>query len=365
MHRTESSRAERCLPVPASRPAAIDVLLRTGRRESGESVTDARHRRAVFEDTVLRQSPYGHGFGRQPQADSASDAADGHRSDLQQATDHTSSIEPQNIPVFTAKYDDYAARPGLEHRHHIRSHVSRFSLPGCGHGLVQPLRAIMATVEHARRRILPGGAGGSPRPRPSGNFQQRSGQPVHGRVVHLAAGELRHIDQYGRPRPGNRQRVYRAAVANSEIRGGVPEGLFHGMGGGSFAGKLLSVLLPRANTPIARLPHAGGGLSNALAVVEHRRRKNNKKSRAKWGELKHYLKRKQASASARDLGGVSRAAKLISYTLNNPFGCPNNGVHRTILSTSSQSALALMKVIICEKLGSACSLGNIVGHFGV
>ena len=180
------------------------------------------------------------------------------------------------------------------------------------------------------------GFGRSSQPWPAGYIQQRPGQPVHGRGVHLAAGEPRHSDKHGWSWQGNRQRVHRTAVADSEVRRGVPEGLFHAVGGGSFAGKLFSVLLPGANTPIARLSHAGGGLSSRQAAIEHRRRKINEKSRAKRGGVKHNSKHKQASASARDLGGVSRAAKPISYTLNNPLGCPKIGVHLTPHSGMNQ-----------------------------
>ena len=74
MHRTESSRAECCPPVPAFESAAIDVLLRTGWREPGESVADASDRRTVFEDAVLRQPQDCRCPGIQSQTDSAADA---------------------------------------------------------------------------------------------------------------------------------------------------------------------------------------------------------------------------------------------------------------------------------------------------
>ena len=144
---------------------------------------------------------------------------------------------------------------------------------------------------------------------------------------HLAVGELRHSGQHGRSRPCVGQRVHRTAVAERKVRGGVPEGLFHAVGSGRLADKLLSLLLPGAYPPIARLPHAGGGLSNGQMALGRRASKINEKSRAKNRSIKHYSKRKQASAAVRDLGGVSRAANPKSYTLNNPFGCPNIGVH--------------------------------------
>ncbi len=147
MYRTESSPAECCPPVPTSGFATLDVLLRAGWRESGESGSDAYDRRTVFEDAVLRQPQDCRGPGIQSQADSTADASNGDRSDLPAAADDASGIETQDLPVFTAKCDDYTARPGLEYRHHVRSDVSWFSLSGGRYGLVQPLCAIMAAVE--------------------------------------------------------------------------------------------------------------------------------------------------------------------------------------------------------------------------
>ena len=71
-------------------------------------------------------------------------------------------------------------------------------------------------------QLLPGGARRSAVAWPAGDLQQRSREPVHGRGVHVAAGGARRGDQHGWPRPSDRQRVHRAAVAEREVRGGVP-----------------------------------------------------------------------------------------------------------------------------------------------
>ena len=52
------------------------------------------------------------------------------------------------------------AEPGLEHGHHVCSAAEWLHVPDGGHRLVQPLRAVLAVVEHAGRGVLPGGAGG-------------------------------------------------------------------------------------------------------------------------------------------------------------------------------------------------------------
>src|ERR1019366_4170969 len=70
-------------------------------------------------------------------------------------------------------------------------------------------------------------------------------------------------DQHGRAGPLHGQHLRRAVVALAEIRGGVPEGLRIGGGGGHEYRALLPVLQPRALAPKPRLPDAGGDLPGA------------------------------------------------------------------------------------------------------
>ena len=97
----------------------------------------------------------------------------------------------------------------------------------------------------------------------AGDLQQRSREPVHGHGVHVAIGIARHSDQHGWPRPSDRQRVHRAAVAEREVRGSVPARLHRRLARRSLAGRVLPLLQRRANPPGAGLPHAGGGLSRS------------------------------------------------------------------------------------------------------
>jgi putative transposase len=66
-----------------------------------------------------------------------------------------------------------------------------------------------------------------------------------------------------RPWPGDRQRVHRAAVAFGEVRGRVLERLRQWLGSGSVARGVLPLLQSPADSPVARLPYAGGRLSGA------------------------------------------------------------------------------------------------------
>ena len=86
----------------------------------------------------------------------------------------------QDLPVFTAECGGHAARPGVVQRHHVRAAAARVLVPGGGAGLVQPVRAELAAVEHAGGELLLRGAGGGALAVAAGDLQQRSREPVHG-----------------------------------------------------------------------------------------------------------------------------------------------------------------------------------------
>ena len=54
-----------------------------------------------------------------------------------------------DLPVFAAECGDRAAQPGVVQRHHLRADAAGLDVLDGGHGLVQPLRAVVAVVEHA------------------------------------------------------------------------------------------------------------------------------------------------------------------------------------------------------------------------
>ena len=120
---------------------------------------DASNRRTIPEDAVLWQPEDGRGFGHRPQAGQTLDAFDGLGGDLSQAAIVATRSRTQNIPVFTAKYSDCQARPGVVQRHHLRADDAGLDVPDSGHGLVQPLRVVVAVVEHLGRTVLSGGLG--------------------------------------------------------------------------------------------------------------------------------------------------------------------------------------------------------------
>ena len=78
----------------------------------------------------------------------------GHRGDLPEAADDAAGGGTQDLPVFAAGCGDDAAGPGVERGHHLRAAAARVLVPGGGDGLVQPLRAGVAVVEHAGGQLL-------------------------------------------------------------------------------------------------------------------------------------------------------------------------------------------------------------------
>jgi len=274
MDRARSPDVERGASVRADRVVAFDVLLRCCRRKRREPAVDASYRRAVFKGTIFRQPQDGGSAGLQPQANPTADATDGAPSNISPETDHLAGGWAQDIPLFTAKCSDYSSGPRMEHGHHLHPHAAWFSVPGRRDGLVQSLRAFLATVEHAGRNVLPGSVGRSVGAWPTGDFQHRSREPIHSDDVHESAGVMWHSDQHGRPRPGDRQRIHRASVAEREVRGSLLEELRDGVGGGRLVGELLPFLLPRSRTPVARLPDAGRSLfGDRLKPLAYLRRK--------------------------------------------------------------------------------------------
>ena len=61
--------------------------------------------------------------------------------------------------------------------------------------------------------------------RPTGDFQYRPGQPVHQRRLHRHPGAPQGHDQHGRQGPLHGQHLRRAAMAQPQIRGGLPQRL--------------------------------------------------------------------------------------------------------------------------------------------
>ena len=100
-------------------------------------------------------------------------------------------------------------------------------LSGGHHGLAHPRGARLADLQHAGHTVLPGGVG---RSREGGrtrarHLQHRPRLPVHQSRVDRHDRIAGHQGEHGRQGPLARQRVHRAALAQPEVRGHLPQGL--------------------------------------------------------------------------------------------------------------------------------------------
>ena len=88
-------------------------------------------------------------------------------------------------PYLLRDLADHAAEPRVVHGCHLHSPAAGLSVPGCRDGLGEPQGAVLAPVQHARCALLRRGlARGARALWPSGDLQQRPGQPIHQRRLH-------------------------------------------------------------------------------------------------------------------------------------------------------------------------------------
>ena len=172
-------RSATCAPdhptaVRTAGTAALDLLLPAATGERREPAAAATTRRAVYEMSLLRQPPHGRHVGGEPQTRAATNGYSGNRSPLSETELEPPGAGARGLPVPAARPGDRAAQSGLEHRYYVYSDARRVPLPGRGHGLVQPLRAQLGTVQHHGDRLLSGGAWKPP----SASANPRSGTPI-------------------------------------------------------------------------------------------------------------------------------------------------------------------------------------------
>src|SRR5712691_7483322 len=260
MDRSPASAPQHSTAMRTARSAALDLLLSAAAGERGEPASDAPARRAVHEAPVLRQPQDGRRVGDQSQTRATADAHSGHRSPLPQTQLEPTGAGSRSVPVPTAWRRHRKAKSRLEHRYYVHSDAGRLSLPGCGDGLVQPLRAQLGTLQHHGDGLLPGRAPRCVPLRTAHHLELRSGLAVHVGRFPGATQEARHRDQHGWPRTRARQRVHRTVVALAQVRTDLPRRLRHRPGTVSGAGELLPLLQSPASAPGAGLPDAVGSV---------------------------------------------------------------------------------------------------------
>src|SRR6266568_4885041 len=248
------------------RSFTVDVVLPGQGRGSRGSAVPAIDRREIYGQTLLRGTPYvGVAHDRlqgtdQHQARPAPDARNGLGSPVSQAEPEQGQRAAQEIPVSAQGARDHAAEPGLGYGHHLHSSEGRIRVSGGDPRLVQSVRGGVEVVGDAGYAVLSGRSRRGARGGPARDSQLRSGGAVHLPGIYRAPGSPEDSDQHGRAWPGPGQRVHGAAVADSQIRGSVPEGLHHGADGQRKPGRIFRVLQRRTAAPVAGGQDAGRDL---------------------------------------------------------------------------------------------------------
>src|SRR5271166_2359480 len=179
MDRSQSSASQHSTAVRTVGSAALELLLPAAAGERREPATAPQARPAVHEVPVLRQPKNGFRAEGESQTHPAADAPSGDRSPLSQTELEPPAIRSPDLPVPAARRGDPPAQPRLEYRYYLHSDAWRLSVPGRRHGLVQPFRAQLGTVQYDGYRLLPGGTRRSVPLRPTRNLELRSGLAVH------------------------------------------------------------------------------------------------------------------------------------------------------------------------------------------
>ena len=166
------------------------------------------------------------GTCRRPRSRAAADADLGPGGDLPETQDEPAEPGTPRLSVPTSRSSDRPARPGLVCGRLLYPDVARFSLSGRDHGLGQSVRSGMASVQHAARRLLRRCRGSGPGDlRQAGHLQHRSGRTIHQRRLYRRSARSRRPHQHGWQGTLHGQHFRRAAVALTEVRGGLSQGL--------------------------------------------------------------------------------------------------------------------------------------------
>ena len=127
----------------------------------------------------------------------------------------------QDLSLPPERLGHHAAQSSLGYGYHLPPTSPWIPVFGGDSGLVQPLRRGVGIIQHAGYRLLPVGVGPGAGTSDARNLQFRSRSAIHQPRFHDSTRERGHHHQHGRPWTCAGQHLYRAALANREIRGGL------------------------------------------------------------------------------------------------------------------------------------------------
>src|ERR1700676_3832761 len=175
MDRSHSPTPQHSTAVRTAGSAALDLLLPAAAGERGEPASAPPTRPTVSEVPVLRQPQNGIRTGGEPQTHPTADAHSGYRSPVSQTELEPPGAGSRSVSVLAARCRDRAAQSRLEYRYYLHPDARRLSVSGRRHGLVQPFRAQLGTLQHYGSWLLSDRARRRVPLRPTRNLELRSG----------------------------------------------------------------------------------------------------------------------------------------------------------------------------------------------
>ena len=125
------------------------------------------------------------GIRGESQAHPAAHAPDGHGGHSSEAHDERAAPRACRVPVPPARPHDFPSESGLGDRHHLHPDEGGLYVPRRYHRLVLAASPVVAIVEHARFKLLRGGARRGPCAlRSAGDLQHGPRRAIHGGRFH-------------------------------------------------------------------------------------------------------------------------------------------------------------------------------------
>ena len=230
MHRTGACATERPPAVRVVGPEPLERVLRAGGRVGRESGADARIDEQYLETPFYGSRKMAETFGVNRKRVQRLMRVMGMEAIYPKPRLTQAQRRASHLPVFAAGCGGRAAGPGVVERHHVRADADGFMY-------------LMAVIDWYSRYVLSWRLSNTldgafclealeealSRRRPE-IFNTDQGAQFTSLAFTGRSGAGGRGDQHGRPRPGDGQRVRRAAVADREVRGRLPEGVRDGAG---------------------------------------------------------------------------------------------------------------------------------------
>lgn len=256
---------------------SVELLLSTGRARSRRCNPDELTGRAVYKDTILRESEDGYFFTEQwirskSETSTEIDADYGNCRGVPWAKYESETARACCFSLSSSRVTYFTIESGVGSRYHVYSTYAWFCIFSRNTGLVFSVCCIVAAFEQLGYTVLQRGFGRSTREELTRDFQYGPRVPVYERRVYGTVEAEGNQNQYGFSGKSFRQHICRAAVEKRKIRRCVPQGLSNYAGSSKRFERLFWVLQSRAISSGVGLPNSGTGVlwRKKLRKIIHR-----------------------------------------------------------------------------------------------